>query len=253
MSNALHAAERLLPIQRGLFFSLRVTLMRVLTVIATSIFVALAIVSARNSLLGQWTTSLAASTGLIVEFCLVFLFLRWWSQVLRGSLDQLLVTEGLELAESGDYRRAVELFNRAVRVNPFNGMALNNIAYFMLSNELGDVARAFRYAQLAYILTPNAATRDTLGWAYYRYKRDLKKAKKHIQASLALLASNEPARRAYGTIYSLFHLMVVLDASGERNEAKAAFERLVNLTARNAPEAQAQDEAKKLAATWHFS
>src|SRR5882762_972449 len=126
MNNAIYAAERLLPIQRGLFFSLRVTLMRVLTVIATSIFVALAILSVRNSLLGQWTTSLAASTGLILELCLVFLLLRWWSQVRSGSLDQFLVAEGLKLSESGDYRQALELFNRAVRANPFNGAALNN-------------------------------------------------------------------------------------------------------------------------------
>jgi tetratricopeptide (TPR) repeat protein len=68
----------------------------------------------------------------------------------------------------GDYKAALEQFRAAVATDPYNHLALNNLAY-LLAEENQRPTEALKYAQRAKELAPdNPEYSDTLGWILYK-------------------------------------------------------------------------------------
>jgi tetratricopeptide (TPR) repeat protein len=66
-------------------------------------------------------------------------------------------------------QEAREAYEQAVKLNPENGFALNNLAFLIAENGSGDLDQALTYAQRAKVAMPNLSeVSDTLGWIYLK-------------------------------------------------------------------------------------
>lgn len=81
---------------------------------------------------------------------------------------------------------ALELYERAIKLNPDNYMAYNNASYAMAVNDI-DLDRALRYARYAVLSDVNNPTYlDTYAWAYFKLK-NYPEAKSYIDKALEAL------------------------------------------------------------------
>jgi tetratricopeptide (TPR) repeat protein len=88
-------------------------------------------------------------------------------QVLPDNLV-VLSTLGLVLDTAGQWDQAKQVYQTIVRLDPNNGVILNNLA-FLLAEHGGDLDDALSKAQRAKQLLPNLAeVSDTLGWIYLK-------------------------------------------------------------------------------------
>lgn len=68
--------------------------------------------------------------------------------------------------QAGDAQAAIARYRAVVNLDQSNLIALNNLAYLLVTN---DPDEALKYAQQAVEMAPGEATvQDTLGWIYYR-------------------------------------------------------------------------------------
>lgn len=125
--------------------------------------------------------------------------------VLTGSLEE----------ERGDWKKAQELYNKALQIQPTSAMAQNNLAYSMLENG-GNTDVALSLAQSAHAKAPAAASvDDTLAWAYY-HKGLYKISVEILQDALKIEPDSAPYHYHIGLAYSKL---------GNRSEAKLHLQR----------------------------
>ena len=100
----------------------------------------------------------------------------------------------------GDRRRCYSVYEKALKYDPDNAAVLNNYAYF-LSLEGRSLDRALSMSERATALTPNNATYiDTRAWVLYRLGR-YDEAKAQMRTALSLDTTNSPELRMhYGDI-----------------------------------------------------
>jgi tetratricopeptide (TPR) repeat protein len=80
----------------------------------------------------------------------------------------VLSTLGLVLDTSGRWSEARQVYEVVIKIDPNNGVALNNLA-FLLTEHGGDLNDALTKAQRAKQLLPDLSeVSDTLGWIYLR-------------------------------------------------------------------------------------
>ncbi len=141
---------------------------------------------------------------------------------------------GSFLLSSGDNAGARQQFEAVLKMRPYDVIALNNVGWLI---QKSDPKRAMALVGKAAKIQPqSAAILDTLGWIKWQNNaRD---------GALELL------QRAHGLDGGdpdiAYHLVVVLDGSGKRDQAKALLKQLL------ASGAKFDDiaNAKQLAAKW---
>ena len=111
--------------------------------------------------------------------------------------------------EMGNWDKAREYLEKAIRLKPDFADALNYLGYtLLLRNE--DIDKAFHLVKRAFYLDPeNGAYADSLGWAYYK-KGDYKKALIYIKKAQSLMG-DDPVL--------LYHLGAVLEKLGNKKAA----------------------------------
>jgi tetratricopeptide (TPR) repeat protein len=84
---------------------------------------------------------------------------------------------------AGQFKDAEKALLKVLEQSPEDPLALNNLAYMYLENNVNP-SKALKMVQQALILEPNnGAYLDTLGWAYYKLGK-YKDARKHIERAL---------------------------------------------------------------------
>ena len=115
----------------------------------------------------------------------------------------------LELDHVGHGKEARTVYEAIIRMDPNNGVALNNLAYLMVESGL-DADVALSYAQRAKQLMPDMPeVADTLGWIY------LKKA----QYDYAVGAFQELVAKAPGHSTFHYHLAMAYKQKGDKGKA----------------------------------
>jgi tetratricopeptide (TPR) repeat protein len=115
----------------------------------------------------------------------------------------------LELDHVGHGKEARTVYEAIIRMDPNNGVALNNLAYLMVETGL-DADVALSYAQRAKQLMPDMPeVADTLGWIY------LKKA----QYDYAVSAFQDLVAKAPGHSTFHFHLGMAYKMKGDKTKA----------------------------------
>jgi len=130
--------------------------------------------------------------------------------------------------------QAITQFQAVLKQDPNNVIALNNLGWLL---QTSDPKRALSVLTLAQKLAPNSPdVADTLGWA--------KLQQKDVAGGLALLNKAHASQPGNGEIS--YHLVVALDAAGQRGPARQLLKTLL------ASGVKFQDlpAANKLAADW---
>jgi tetratricopeptide (TPR) repeat protein len=84
---------------------------------------------------------------------------------------RLTATVGYIYADAGDRKRAEECYRRAVEIDPDDDRGLNDLAYYLIDNDI-DVDEGLRLAGRALEISPdNPGYLDTEGWGYYKLGR----------------------------------------------------------------------------------
>jgi tetratricopeptide (TPR) repeat protein len=133
-------------------------------------------------------------------------------QQARGSLPDnpvVLSTLALALDNSGRRTEARQAYEAALKYDPNNAMALNNLA-FLLADTGGDLDQALTLAQKAKQLLPNLAeVSDTLGLIYLR-----KNLSDNAVDIFKQLVSKEPNASTFH-----YHLGMALSQKGDKPKA----------------------------------
>jgi len=141
---------------------------------------------------------------------------------------------GSLLLTGGDKAGALKQFEAVLKARPYDVIALNNVGWLI---QKSDPKRAMALvSQAAKIQPQSAAILDTLGWL--KWQNNAK------SDALALL---QRAHNLAGSDPDIgYHLVVALDGSGKRDEAKA----LLNQILKSGAKFEDMAEAKQLAAKW---
>jgi tetratricopeptide (TPR) repeat protein len=123
--------------------------------------------------------------------------------------ENVLNALALTLDKAGRRPEAQKVYETIIRMNPNNGMALNNLAYLMVESGL-DSDVALSYAQRAKQIMPDMPeVSDTLGWIY------LKKA----QYDYAVNAFQDLVAKAPGHSTFHYHLAMAYKQKGDKGKA----------------------------------
>ncbi|MGA3042790.1 MAG: tetratricopeptide repeat protein, partial [Bryobacteraceae bacterium] len=123
-----------------------------------------------------------------------------------------LVVEELALALQFDGRKpeARDAYEQAIKLDPQNGMALNNLAFLMADAGFGDLDTALTYAQRAKQALPNLTeVSDTLGWIYL--KKNMSDNAMDVFQTLVTQKPDNPTYR--------FHLGMAYAQKGDKPKA----------------------------------
>jgi putative PEP-CTERM system TPR-repeat lipoprotein len=141
---------------------------------------------------------------------------------------------GSLLLTSGDKAGALKQFEAVLKQRPYDVVALNNVGWLI---QKSDPKRAITLVSKAAKIQPqSAAVLDTLGWL--KWQNDSKEDALELLQRAHSLAGNDPD--------IAYHLVVALDGSGKRDQAKALLTQILHSGAKFEDMAQ----AKQLAAKW---
>jgi tetratricopeptide (TPR) repeat protein len=109
----------------------------------------------------------------------------------------------------GDYAKAMDLYKKALQLDPNNWVAANNLAYLIVENaedspggNVGDIDVALSLAQTARRLRPEMAeTADTLAWVYY-HKNEYEEARDLLESALQTYPNDASIHLHLGMTYS---------------------------------------------------
>jgi tetratricopeptide (TPR) repeat protein len=118
------------------------------------------------------------------------------------------------LEQGGRWTEAQQVYQAAVKMDPNNGLSLNNLA-FLMAEHGGDLNSALNMANKAKQIMPNLTeVTDTLGWIY------LKKGMPDIAIeSFRELVAKAPHQATYR-----YHLGMALLQKGDRPSALREFQ-----------------------------
>jgi tetratricopeptide (TPR) repeat protein len=122
---------------------------------------------------------------------------------------QILGALGQALDSAGRKQEARENYEHCLRLDPKNGMALNNLAFILVENH-GDLDQALTYAQRARQLLPHYPdVSDTLGQIYLK-----KQLTDSAVDTFRQVVAQQPARAIYR-----YHLGQAYAQKGEKEKA----------------------------------
>jgi tetratricopeptide (TPR) repeat protein len=171
---------------------------------------------------------------------------------LKSSIDALakarealpgnsMVVDELALAfQTADRKpEARQTYEQAVKLDPQNGFALNNLAYLIAEGGGGDLDQALTYAQRAKQILPNLSeVSDTLGWIYL--KKNMSDNAMDIFQGLVNKAPNNPTYR--------FHLGMALAQKGDKPKALKELQKALGSSPAKDEENKIRDLINKLQA-----
>jgi len=150
--------------------------------------------------------------------------------------NKLVIVElALTLGAAGRKQEARDAYEQAIKQNPQDGMALNNLAFLIADSGLGDLDQALTYAQRAKQIYPNLSDiSDTLGWIYLK-KNMSDNAMDVFQALVNQKPDNSTFRFHLGMAYAqkgdkpkaLRELQIALH-SGPSKDEEAKIKDLIN-------------------------
>jgi tetratricopeptide (TPR) repeat protein len=150
-----------------------------------------------------------------------------------------MVVEELALALQFDGRKpeARDAYEQAIKLDPQNGMALNNLAFLMADTGLGDLDTALTYAQRAKQAMPNLSeVSDTLGWIYLK-----KNMSDNAMDVFRTLVSEKPDNSTYR-----FHLGMAYAQKGDKPKALQELQRALHSGPSKEEEVKIKDLIDKL-------
>lgn len=132
------------------------------------------------------------------------------AQSLQPANPAIVSRLALTLEFAGKRQEAGDQYSKLIRLDPKNGIALNNLAYLLADTD-GDTALALAYAHRARQLFPNEPTfADTLGWVYFKLNR----------AEDAIPLFREVVQKDPGRATYHYHLAAALEMHGDHAEAR---------------------------------
>ncbi len=141
---------------------------------------------------------------------------------------------GSLLLMSGDEAGSLQQFEAVLKARPYDVISLNNVAWLIQKK---DLKRAITLVERAVKIQPNAAAIiDTLGWL--KWQANAKPEALDLLQRAHKLAPQDPD--------IAYHLVIALDGSGKRNEAKALLTKLLGSKTKFTD----REAAQKLAAQW---
>jgi Flp pilus assembly protein TadD len=124
-------------------------------------------------------------------------------------------TLGLVLDGAGRMEEAVREYRAVVRMDPNNGVVLNNLRYLLAQSGGGDLDEALDYAERAYTLLPGLSEiSDTLGWIHLKKNR----------TSDAIAAFDRIVQKEQNNPTFRYHLGMALLQKGDRSASKEQFQ-----------------------------
>jgi tetratricopeptide (TPR) repeat protein len=160
----------------------------------------------------------------------------------RGALpgNALVVDElALSLGKAGRKKEARDIYEQAIRQNPQDGMALNNLAFMMAEGGSVDLDQALTYAQRAKQVLPNLSeVSDTLGWIYLK-----KNMSDNAMDVFQTLVNQKPDNSTYR-----FHLGMAYAQKGDKPKALEALQKALRSGPSKDEENQIRDLINKLQA-----
>jgi len=144
----------------------------------------------------------------------------------------LLVVDELALALQNGNRKpeARDIYEQSLKIDPQDGMALNNLAFLIAESGSGDLDQALTYAQRAKQSMPNLPeVSDTLGWIYLK-----KNMSDNAMDIFQGLVTRMPANSTYR-----FHLGMAYAQKGDKPKAIQELQKAL----RSSP---AKDEENKI-------
>jgi len=116
----------------------------------------------------------------------------------------------LALAAAGRKQDAKDAYEQAIKLNPQDGVALNNLAFLIAESGSGDLDQALTYAQRAKQVFPNLTeVSDTLGWIYLK-----KNMSDNAMDIFQGLVNQKPENSTYR-----YHLGMALAQKGDKPRA----------------------------------
>lgn len=111
-----------------------------------------------------------------------------------------LVQMGMLYEAKSDFPRAQQAYEAVLAINPNNVAALNNLAY-IVSEQKGELDRAYQYARKAREVSPyDGYTADTLGWITWK-RGDYSQALAILQQSAERLPNHPEVQYHLGMAY----------------------------------------------------
>lgn len=161
---------------------------------------------------------------------------QWLQKAREAQPDNLsaLFTLALALDAAGRKAEAATAYEAALKLDPKNGIILNNLA-FLLAETGGDLVNAQSYAQMAREFLPESTeVTDTLAWVYLK-----KGTAREAMPLLREIVGKVPANPTYR-----YHLAMALAAVGNKTEAVSE----LRAALKNRPLKQDEEKIRKLLA-----
>ncbi|MBK8981401.1 MAG: tetratricopeptide repeat protein [Ignavibacteria bacterium] len=99
------------------------------------------------------------------------------------------------------YDKSVETYEKALKIDPYNALILNNYAYNLSERDI-ELDKALKMAKIAVEKEPgNASYLDTIGWIYFKMKK-YKLAEEFIGKSLEVNPNSAVVLEHMGDIYN---------------------------------------------------
>jgi tetratricopeptide (TPR) repeat protein len=150
-------------------------------------------------------------------------------------------TVGVELAlalsAAGRKPEAKEAYEQSIKLDPQDGVALNNLAFLIAQSGSGDLDQALTYAQRAKQALPNLTeVSDTLGWIYLK-----KNMSDNAMDIFQGLVNQKPENPTYR-----FHLGMALAQKGDKPKALRELQRALRSNPGKDEETKIKDLISKL-------
>jgi tetratricopeptide (TPR) repeat protein len=143
----------------------------------------------------------------------------------------------LGLAAAGRKQEAKEAYEQSIKLNPQDGVALNNLAFMIAESNSGDLDQALTYAQRAKQVLPNLTeVSDTLGWIYL--KKNMSDNAMDVFQGLVNQKPDNPTYR--------FHLGMALAQKGDKPQALRELQRALRSNPGKDEETKIKDLISKL-------
>lgn len=159
-------------------------------------------------------------------------------QALPG--NSMVVNElGLTLQNAGRKKEARDVYEQAIKLDPQDGLALNNLAFLIAEGGNGDLDQSLTYAQRAKQSLPNLGeVTDTLGWIYLK-----KNMSDDAMEVFRNLVNSTPRNATYR-----LHLAMAYAQKGDRPNALRELEQALHSSPAKGEEQQIKDLINKLQA-----
>ena len=145
----------------------------------------------------------------------------------------------LSLEKVGRKKEAREIYEQAIKQNPQDGMALNNLAFMISEGGSADLDQALTYAQRAKQVLPNLTeVSDTLGWIYLK-----KNMSDNAMDVFQALVNQKPDNSTYR-----FHLGMAYAQKGDKPKAIRELDRALHSSPSKDEESKIKDLINKLQA-----